>query len=361
LDSSAVVRNESPTSRCLDFDRLDIVALTMLEGFGPVTAREHLERIWREKRPFDDGLPRRELAAARANAKRQLTAAGRVGARCVIDGDADFPEGFRDLQSIPLHFWVMGDASVLTNRGAVAIVGTRQFTSYGERVTRSLANAFSRNGITVVSGMARGIDSVAHLAAMEAGGRTVAVLGTGVDVAYPAAHRPLHRRIVANGAVISESPPGAKAIEGCFPKRNRLIAALGQATVVVEAGVKSGALGTADWAEGINRKVGVVPGPIDSPASLGGNLRLRDGGAQMIATIEDALTLIGISEPGKATITLASVTEEVIWKALDRPAANFDVLTARTGLPARLCLETVTALELRGIVDCTITGEVRRR
>jgi DNA processing protein len=351
---------ESLTSHCLDFDRLDIVALTMLEGCGPATARGHLERIRRDGQPFDHGLPRRALIEARAEAKRQMAAAARVGARCVVDGDPDYPPALHDLQSVPLHLWVMGDTAVLRNR-AVSIVGTRRLTTYGERVTRSLTHAFARNGVTVVSGMARGIDSIAHAAAMEAGGRTVAVLGTGVDVAYPASHRPLHRRIVANGAVISESPPGARAIEGCFPKRNRLIAALGQATVVVEAGVQSGALGTATWAEGINRAVGVVPGQIDSPASLGANLWLRDGGGQMIATIEDALALVGISEPGRASVALADPTEEAVWKALERPAANFDVLTARTGLPARLCLETVTALELRGIVDCTMTGEVRRR
>jgi DNA processing protein len=355
------VPNESPTSRCPDFDRLDVVALTMVEGLGPARARDHLERIRREGRPFDDGLPRRALAAARVDARRQLADAARVGARCVIDGDADYPAALRDLQSVPLHLWVMGDLSALAGRTAVAIVGTRQLTSYGERVARSLANAFARNGVTVVSGMARGIDSVAHVAAMEAGGRTVAVLGTGVNVAYPASHRPLHRRIAANGAVISESPPGARAIQGCFPKRNRLIAALGQATIVVEAGVKSGALNTASWAEGIGRQVGVTPGPIDSPASLGTNLLLRDGGAHALATIEDALSLVGISEPGKTEVTFENSAEQTVWEALVHPAANFDVLTARTGLPARLCLETVTALELRGVVDCAITGELRRR
>ena len=333
----------------------------MLEGLGPTTAREHLERIWRDRRPFDEGLPRRELVEARATARRQFAAAARVGARCVMDGAPEFPEALRDLQSVPLYLWVMGNLSVLTDRLTIAIVGTRTFTGYGERVTRSVANAFARNGVTVVSGMARGIDSVAHVAAMEAGGKTVAVLGTGVDVPYPVSHRSLHRRIVANGAVISESAPGTRAGPGCFPKRNRLIAALGNATIVVEAGVKSGALDTAGKAEGINRKVGATPGPIDSPASLGANLLLRDGGAHVIATIEDALSLVGISEPGKAVVNFDNPTEQVIWKALERPAANFDVLTARTGLPARLCLETVTALELRGVVDCAITGEVRRR
>lgn len=352
---------ESLTSLCPDFDPLDIVALTTIEGFGPVTVREHLERIRSEGHSIDVAFPRGILVAARRAARAHLQAAKRVGARLVTDGDPDFPGSLRDLDAIPTHIWVLGNLEVLTGRKTVAIVGTRQLTSYGERVARSLANAFARNGAIVVSGMARGIDSIAHLSALEAGGETVAVLGTGVDVAYPAGNRPLHRRIREHGVVISESPPGATARPGSFPTRNRLIAALGQATIVVEAGVKSGALGTADWATAINREVGLVPGPIDSPASLGVNQRMRDGGGHCIATIADALQLVGISEPGRLSVSFESPIERTIWNALERPAANFDVLTARTGLPARICLETITALELRGLVDCAITGEVRRR
>jgi DNA processing protein len=354
------VRHGSPTSPCPEFDPVDVVALTMIDGFGPATVRAHLERIRSDQQSFDDGLPRGALHAARKSATAQFEAAKRVGARCVIDGDADFPPMLHDLQSIPTHLWVMGDIDVLMGRKTVAIVGTRELTSYGERVARSLANAFVRNGAVVVSGMARGIDSIAHLAAMDAGGKTAAVLGTGIDVPYPAANRPLHRRIVKQGVIISESPPGARAIRGCFPKRNRIIAALGEATIVVEAGPKSGALITADLADTIGRPVGITPGPIDSPASLGSNMRLRDGG-HCIASIADALSLVGISEPGKATVTFESGIERAIWDALERPAVNFDVLMARTGMPARTCLETVTTLELRGLVECAITGELRRR
>jgi DNA processing protein len=355
------VSRESPTFLCPDFDPLDVVALTTIEGFGPVTVREHLERIRSEGQSIDVAFPRRTLVPARKTARAQMDAAKRIGARLVVDGDRDFPPSLRDLDTIPTHIWVLGNLEVLSDRPTVAIVGTRQLTSYGERVTRSLANAFARNGVVVVSGMARGIDSVAHLAALEAGGETVAVLGTGVDVAYPSSNRPLHRRIRDHGVVLSESPPGGRAHRGSFPTRNRLIAALGQATIVVEAGVKSGALITADHADTIGRKVGITPGPIDSPASAGANLRMRDGGGQCIATIADALSLIGISEPGRARVSFESPIERTIWNALDRPAANFDVLTARTGLPARICLETITTLELRGLVDCAITGEVRRR
>jgi len=333
----------------------------MIDGFGPATVRQHLAAIRNEGHSIDAGLPRGILVAARKAARAQFVAAERAGARCICDGQPDFPAPLRDLDAIPTHLWVLGDPTVLADTPSISIVGTRRLTVYGERVARSVATAFARHGVVVVSGMARGIDSVGHVAALDAGGKTVAVLGTGVDVAYPAGNRPLHRRIQKQGVVVSEAPMGAHAIRGSFPRRNRIIAALGQATIVVEAGVMSGALNTADWADTINRPVGIVPGPIDSPACLGTNQRLRDGGGQCIATVADALGLIGISEPGKLRVDFESAIERTVWDALDRPAANFDVLTGRTGLPARVCLETVTTLELRGIVDCSITGEVRRR
>lgn len=349
----------SRTSLSRDFDRLDVVALTTIEGFGPATTRAHLERIRAERRPFDDGLPPGMFDEARATARRAITRATKSGGRYLLDYDPDYPEGLSDLEHPPVVLWVIGELPP-SEAPAISIVGTRECTAYGERVTRSLANAFARCRAVVVSGMARGIDATAHLAAMESGGKTIAVLGTGVDVPYPAGHRGLHRRIAGNGAVISEVVPGGTAVRGCFPRRNRIIAALSGATIVVEAGIRSGALNTAEWAEAMGRRVGVVPGPVDSPASLGSNLMLRDGGYPII-TPDDALALIGLSEPGRASVDLRSEAEQSVWKALSQPAANFDILSIRAGIPARLCLETVTAMEIRGVVDCAITGEIRRR
>jgi DNA processing protein len=354
------VPSESPTYRSPDFDRLDIVALTMIDGFGPATARAHLARIRAAARPFDDGLPDGEMRRARARAIDRLTTASRIGARCLLDGDADYPEALHSLEQPPLVLWVMGDVDVVRGPQVVSIVGTRDCTSYGERVTREMARAFARSGVCVVSGMARGIDAGAHRAAMEAGGTTVAVLGTGVDVPYPTPHRALHEQIRKHGAVISEAPPGTKAVRGCFPRRNRLIAALGAATVVVEAGAQSGALITANLAMELGRTVGVVPGPIDSASSLGSNTLMRDG-AHPLTSIADALALLGLDEVRPPGASPQDPVEQSIWEALGRPARDFDVLCARTGLPARICFETVTALELRGLVECTLTGELRRR
>jgi DNA processing protein len=209
--------------------------------------------------------------------------------------------------------------------------------------------------------MARGIDGVAHVGALDVGGRTAAVLGTGVDIAYPAGHRPLHARIREHGLLLSEELPGAHAGPGSFPKRNRLIAALASITIVVEAGVKSGALITAENAIDLGRTVAAVPGPIDVPQSAGTNRLLRDG-ATMIADVADALQLAGLTPAARRPDPdVASGAELAVWIALGDGALDVDALTLRSGLPARDCLAAVTTLELNGAIECALTGEIRRR
>src|SRR5215203_5282746 len=198
-----------------------------------------------------------------------------------------------DLASPPSPLYMIGNAGLF--RGPViAIVGTRDPTSYGLRTARTLAGALSKAGVTIVSGMARGIDAAVHHEALGNPASTIAVLGTGIDVPYPAAHRQLHATIGQTGLLVSENPPGAPAHKGAFPKRNRIIAALARVTIVVEAGYKSGALNTASHALELNRIVAAVPGPIDSPASAGTNQLIRDG-AVVIASVADALALAGVA------------------------------------------------------------------
>jgi DNA processing protein len=227
-------------------------------------------------------------------------------------------------------------------------------------MTAEIAGALARAGATVVSGMAIGVDAAAHRAALDADGATVAVLGTGADVAYPRAHVALHAEIARRGAVLSEMPPGSHSHRGSFPERNRLIAALATVTIVVEAPFDSGALITAKNALDLGRDVAVVPGPIDSPQSQGSNAYLRDG-AHPIVAVADALTLVGLAPPGVPSAPrLESDSEIRIWRALDKGGASMDELCARTGLPVTQCLTTVTALELRGLIECALTGEIRR-
>ena len=274
-------------------------------------------------------------------------------------GDARYPERLLDLPDPPSRLFAIGDLDLL-HGGSVAIVGTRSATPYGERATREIAGALASVGVTVVSGMARGIDATAHRAALDAGGATTAVLGTGVDVPYPAAHHRLHAEIGRHGLLVSEELPGARALAGSFPRRNRIIAGLAKVTIVVEAGSHSGALITAAHALDLGRTVAAVPGPIDSPQSAGSNELLRDG-AVVIATVDDALALFGMTRPAAAKPLLDCPAQRAVWQALERGGADADALTNRCALPVEECLAALGALELAGLVECTLTGEFRRR
>lgn len=309
-------------------------------------------------RALDAAIPVTARDQARRDAAGALLDAARCGARLLVRGDEAYPRALLDLPDPPPALFTIGEPALLS-RPAVAIVGTRRCTPYAERITRELATALARAGVCVVSGMARGVDGAAHLAALEAGGATVAVLGTGVDVAYPTSHRALHRRIGAEGVLVSEHLPGERAHAGAFPRRNRVVAALAQATIVVEAGAKSGALITASIALELGRTVAAVPGPIDMPQSAGSNELLRDG-ATVIASIADALALVGATAPVRKLPDLAP-DERMVWDALGAGGLDADALTARCGLPAARCLAAVTALEIAGVVECELTGEIRRR
>lgn len=271
---------------------------------------------------------------------------------------ADYPAELLDLPNAPEQLFVLGARSAL-DAARVAIVGTRDCTAYGDRTARKIAGAIARAGGCVISGMARGVDACAHRAALEAGGKTVAVLGTGVDVPYPRGHARLHAQIAEQGVVLSESPPGTVAFRGCFPRRNRIIAALATVTIVIEAGYKSGALLTAKNALDLGRIVAAVPGPIDSPHSAGTNELLRDG-AHVIATVDDALALAGFPAAPELPLPELAGSERAVWEALGHGAAPMEVVANRAGLSLRDCMTAMTSLELRGMVSSGYLGEYRR-
>jgi DNA processing protein len=291
---------------------------------------------------------------------RSLEVRARREARVVGAADADYPPPLRDLPHPPPHLWALGRWELAGASPIVAIVGTRDATPYGERVTRELGRALARAGACVVSGMARGIDATAHRAALNETGATIAVLGTGIDVPYPVGHRTLHGVIADRGLVIAESPPGTRAFRGCFPRRNRIIAALASVTIVVEAGVKSGALSTAEHALALGRTLAAVPGPIDVPQSEGANGLLRDG-AIVIASVADAVALVGLTPTVRAPREFADADVGAVWAALRCGPLDSDTLCVTSGLPAQRCMAAVTELELLGAVECTLTGVIRRR
>ena len=274
-------------------------------------------------------------------------------------GDSEYPSVLEDLDAPPAQLYALGDAAML-QPPIVSIVGTRDPTGYGLRMARAIGGSLARAGASIVSGMARGIVAAAHRAALDADGRTVAVMGTGIDVPYPASHRQLHQMLAERALVISENGSGVRAHKGAFPKRNRIIAALSPLTIVIEAGRASGALNTARQALELGRVVGAVPGPIDSPQSVGSNGLLRDG-AQMINDVADALSLAGLDPPRRARDVELDEKEQAVWQLLGDGDLDVDSLSARSSLPARECLTAITSLELMGMVECLLTGEIRRR
>lgn len=234
----------------------------------------------------------------------------------------ELPAQLGELSIRPKGLWLLGDRTALDlgPDRLVAIVGTREASAYGVRMAQRLAAGAVKAGLVVVSGLARGIDAAAHEAAVAAGGRTIAVLGTGVDVPYPAGHRALHRLVQENGALISEVEPGTKAFPGCFPRRNRIIAGLCRTTLVVEAGYKSGALNTAGVARDLGRNLGAVPGLADDPRAAGSNLLLRDG-AQVILGVEDMLVVMGFSTFANSIQSAEDQRQRVsaeLWDPIDR-------------------------------------------
>jgi DNA processing protein len=260
----------------------------------------------------------------------------------------------------PLGIWFRGDVDLSTAvTAAIAIVGARNATRYGERVSCDLGADLATAGWTVVSGAAYGIDAAAHRGALALGGTTVAVVAGGVDVPYPKAHATLLDRIAAHGVVMSEVPPGTRPMRSRFLSRNRLIAALAAGTVVVEAGLRSGALSTAGWAHKLSREVLAVPGPVTSTLSAGCHKLIREQGAVMVTNahdVLDAVTPLGthVVPPRRVDdrpFDRLSQTQQAVHEAMfsDRPS-TLSTLTATTGMASQAVREALIALVAGGWV-----------
>lgn len=270
-------------------------------------------------------------------------------------GDSEYPVAFRNLSHPPKSIWIAGTLAT-ANAPAVAIVGTRHASAYGLRIAHSIAATCAKAGVCVVSGLAMGIDGAAHEGALSAGGRTVGVLGTPLDIAYPRPHRKLQSQIAREGLLITEMDPGEHANKWTFPKRNRLIAALSQLVVVVEAGRTSGAQITVDHAHTLNIPVAAVPGMIDAPQAYGTNRLLGDG-AHVITEPEDVLALLNIDASPVAQPLLTG-DDAQLWDALASGATDIATLAKRSGLATRNAAASVSALEIAGLVRVDHLGYV---
>jgi DNA processing protein len=287
-------------------------------------------------RGYDEGRERRRLAAA--------------GFRFVGRSEKIFPPLLRAIHDPPPGLYVRGDASITElARPAVAIVGARACSPYGRHVARMVGRELAAAGVVVVSGLARGVDGEAHRGALDGGGATVAVLGCGIDRDYPAAHAELAARIVtAGGLVVAEYAPGVEPAPWRFPARNRIVAGLCLATIVIEARERSGALITADFALEEGREVFVVPGEITSSLSAGSNALLRLGAAPLL-TAGDVLASLGIEPPAPPAVAV-SPDAELVLEHVRVGAAGADDLARSSGVDAARLAVALSELELAGLV-----------
>ncbi|MEO7005568.1 MAG: DNA-processing protein DprA [Terrimesophilobacter sp.] len=320
----------------------------------------------------DDG----EIAAALARWQPRLVSgpaitslrlAARLGVQLAIPADPGWPVGLEDLgDHAPLALWVRGNRSTLAAAAnSMALVGARAATGYGEHVTMEASAGLVDRGIAIVSGAAYGIDGMAHRAALASSGQTVAVLAGGVDRFYPSGHDALLTRIVEAGVVVSELPCGAAPTKWRFLQRNRLIAAISQATVVLEAGWRSGSLNTAGHAAALGRPLGAVPGPVTSAASAGCHRLIRDFGATCVTTPEEMAELMPFLVVGDESESPLpgqglSTDETRVLDALSaRSPRDIDDVARRAGLAIASVRAVFGALEVDGVIAQREKGWVK--
>ncbi len=273
--------------------------------------------------------------------------------------DIDYPEKLKKLYDAPPFLFCNGNLTDSDIR-AISIVGSRMASDYGKRAAHRLASELAGHGISIVSGMALGIDSAAHRGALAGRGRTIAVLGSGIDVIYPFENTSLYDEIAEHGAVVSEFLPGTTPHPGNFPRRNRVIAALAEAVIVVEAGNRSGALLTADLASAQDKKLFAVPGPITSRMSEGTNELIKSG-VPVLTSVEDIFSLLpelknDYIAPVAPVVDDLSPGESKVLEILSDIPVQLDTLVRRTGFSVPEATAYICSLELRGLIR-TLSGK----
>jgi len=353
----------------IDFDSL---RLSLINGIGP---RQ------RAKLVAHFGSPREVFDAGR-NALQQLPGIGVKLANAIVTAESEidiehvlnhcrsngisiadetspgYPHWLSSIEDAPAIIYYQGEF-LSPDAVAVGIVGTRHGTPYGIQQAESLAANLARAGVTVVSGLARGIDAAAHRGALEAGGRTIAVLGSGLLKMYPPEHQDLAEQIAQQGVVVSELQPESPPRSGSFPQRNRIISGLSLGVVVVEASMRSGALITARLAMEQNREVFAVPGRVDNRCSKGCHQLLRDG-AKLVESVDDVLEELGpLAQPSQdaqgsmidnARQLTLNPQEKIVLEAIERTATSIDSIVQSTELPVHRVLSTISVLEMRHFV-----------
>jgi len=361
---------------------VDNVRLSLVSGVGPLLRKALVERFGaaaavlaadRDSLQSVDGIGPKiaaRIVAAKdeIDAEAELRLAAAHGIDVLTEAGDDYPRPLRQIHDPPGVLFRRGQ-SLPQDELAVAIVGTRHATRYGLAQAERLAGSLARTGFTVVSGLARGIDAAAHRGAMAAGGRTIAVLASGLLNIYPPEHGQLADEVAANGYLISESPPRMVPLSGAFPQRNRVISGLTVGTIVVEAPDRSGALITARHAYEQGREVFAVPGPVDSRMSRGCHALIRDG-AKLVESIDDVLAELGplaeniVRDDGThvqhpAELILNEIEQQVL-ASIDGSPTSLDAIAQSSGLAIHRVLSTISVLEMRRLVRRTSGTQVIR-
>ncbi len=341
------------------------IAFNRVTGIGPAKLRALLDQFgslevaWRADATAlrEAGLDRRSLeyllsARVSMDLDGEMARLTRLGARAIAWDDADYPSQLKAIAAPPPLLYVKG-AFAPADQWAVAVVGTRRATAYGREVTRTLVRDLVRNHVTIVSGLARGIDAVAHQAALEAGGRTIAVLGHGIDHLYPPEHRQLAGQIVEQGALVTDYPVGTPPEGYNFPPRNRIISGLSLAVLVVEGDDRSGAGITADFAAEQGREVFAVPGNILQRTSRLPNRLIQDG-ATPVLSAEDILERLNLTLVAQQIemreIIPQDATEAQVLELLSAEPVHVDEIRRATNLPIAQISSTLALMELKGMV-----------
>lgn len=317
-----------------------------------------LERAWNAppeelKSAGLDAKAEKSLLATRARISldAELEKLKRLGVQALSTDDPDYPPRLKEIYDYPPLIYVRGTLTP-EDECAVGVVGTRRPSVYGRQAAEEITSELARNKITIVSGLASGIDAVAHRAALDAGGRTIAVAGCGLDMVYPSSHVTLAREIIEHGALVSEFPLGTRPKAEHFPQRNRIISGMSLGVLVIEAGEESGALVTAHRAVEQNRDVFAVPGSIFSPASTGTNYLIQQG-AKLVRKAEDILEELNLKmvpyQIEMKELVTPTDTESQVLGYLTREATHIDAICRTSGLPTPTVTSTLAMLELKGL------------
>jgi DNA processing protein len=358
----------------LNFEQLtDLFLLLSVEGIGPGKIRNLLAKFRSTKNILTsdyqslmnvEGISTnlakriRESAQERESieklTEKELNKLEKLGGKLITIWDQEYPPILKKIYDPPILFYILGELKE-SDQYSIAIVGTRQPTNYGKVHAEKISMDLSRQGITIISGMARGIDSIAHNGAIKSGGRTIAVIGSGLDVIYPPENKKLFDKIAENGAVISEFTLGTKPDAQNFPRRNRIISGLSLGVIVIETGVKGGAMQTAAFALDQNREVFALPGNVGVRQSEGSNLLIQKSEAELLISSEDVINelelklkpVLGKNIP-KQQIDL-SLFEEKIINVLSSEPLQIDRIAALANMTTSECLVNLLSLEFKGL------------